>query len=106
MKILATGILAVVFGVAIGIATDLLRGQLPGVFATFGITDDAFLDIVFGKHAPKAPDAAHDLDDPLFKFGFGLTYSEAGGDEGKSLSDGAAGVLAGKTMKSRNRDLF
>jgi len=67
--------------------------QVSGVFATFGITDDAFLDVVFGKHAPtgklpydmpsdmpsvaaQAPDAAHDLEDPLFRFGFGLTYGK------------------------------
>ncbi|MDR3715082.1 MAG: glycoside hydrolase family 3 C-terminal domain-containing protein, partial [Puia sp.] len=67
--------------------------QVPGVFATFGISDDAFLDVVFGKHAPtgklpfdlpsdmpsvaaQAPDAAHDLEDPLFKFGYGLTYNK------------------------------
>jgi beta-glucosidase len=65
--------------------------KVPGVFATFGITDEAFLDVVFGKHAPTgklpfdlpsdmpsveahATDAAHTLEDPLFKFGFGLTY--------------------------------
>ena len=65
--------------------------QVSGVVATFGITDDALLDVVFGKHAPtgklpydlprdmpsvaaQAADAAHDLEDPLFKFGFGLTY--------------------------------
>jgi hypothetical protein len=64
--------------------------QVSGVVATFGITDDALLDVVFGKHAPtgklpydlprdmpsvaaQAADAAHDLEDPLFKFGFGLT---------------------------------
>lgn len=67
--------------------------QVPGVIATFGISDDATLDVVFGKHAPtgklpfdlpsdmpsvaaQAPDAAHDLEDPLFKFGFGLTYEK------------------------------
>lgn len=67
--------------------------QVAGVFATFGITDAAFLDVVFGKRTPtgklpfdlprdmpsvtaQAPDAAHDLDDPLFKFGFGLTYGK------------------------------
>jgi beta-glucosidase len=67
--------------------------QVSGVFATFGIGDDAFLDVVFGKHAPsgklpfdlpsdmpsveaQAADAAHDLDDPMFKFGFGLTYGK------------------------------
>jgi len=67
--------------------------QVSGVVATFGITDDAFLDVLFGKHAPggklpfdlprdmpsvaaQAADAAHDLEDPLFKFGFGLTYGK------------------------------
>ncbi len=65
--------------------------QVAGVFATFGISDAAFLDVVFGKQSPsgklpydlpsdmpsvaaQAPDAAHDLEDPLFRFGFGLTY--------------------------------
>jgi beta-glucosidase len=65
--------------------------QVSGVFATFGITDDALLAVAFGKHAPtgklpfdlpsdmpsvaaQAPDGAHDLEDPLFRFGFGLTY--------------------------------
>jgi beta-glucosidase len=54
----------------------------------------ALLDVVFGKHEPtgklpydlpsdipsvaaQAADAAHDLEDPLFKFGFGLTYRKA-----------------------------
>jgi beta-glucosidase len=67
--------------------------QVAGVFATFGIADAAFLDVVFGKRPPtgklpydlpsdmpsvtaQAPDAAHDLEDPLFKFGFGLTYGK------------------------------
>ncbi len=67
--------------------------QVSGVFATFGITDDAFLSVAFGRHAPtgklpfdlpsdmpsvaaQAPDAAHDLEDPLFRFGFGLTYGK------------------------------
>jgi len=67
--------------------------QVSGVFATFGITDDALLAVAFGMHAPmgklpfdlpsdmpsvaaQAPDAAHDLEDPLFRFGFGLTYGK------------------------------
>ncbi len=65
--------------------------QVAGVFATFGIEDTALLDVLFGKHKPtgklpynlpsdmpsvaaQAADAAHDLGDPLFTFGFGLTY--------------------------------
>jgi beta-glucosidase len=67
--------------------------QVSGVFATFGITEDALLAVAFGRHAPtgklpfdlpsdmpsvaaQAPDAAHDLEDPLFRFGFGLTYGK------------------------------
>jgi beta-glucosidase len=65
--------------------------QVAGVFAVFGADDSALLNVVFGKHKPtgklpydlpsdmpsvaaQAADAAHDLEDPLFKFGFGLTY--------------------------------
>jgi beta-glucosidase len=65
--------------------------QVAGVFAAFGADDSALLDVVFGKHKPtgklpydlpsdmpsvaaQSADAAHDLEDPLFKFGFGLTY--------------------------------
>ena len=65
--------------------------QVAGVFAAFGAGDSALLDLVFGKHSPsgklpydlpsdmpsvaaQAADAAHDLEDPLFKFGFGITY--------------------------------
>ncbi len=67
--------------------------QVSGVLATFGITDDALLAVAFGRHAPtgklpfdlpsdmpsvaaQAPDAAHDLEDPLFRFGFGLAYGK------------------------------
>jgi len=64
------------------------------VFATFGIEDSALLDVIFGKQKPtgklpydlpsdmpsvaaQAGDAAHDLGDPLFKFGYGLTYQNS-----------------------------
>ena len=67
--------------------------QVSGVFATFGISDAAFLDVVFGKYAPsgklpydlpsdmpsvmaQAADVPFDMDDPLFKFGFGLEYKK------------------------------
>jgi beta-glucosidase len=65
--------------------------HVPGVLATFGITDRALLAVVFGEEkasgklpfnlpsdmpsvAAQAADAAHDLEDPLFRFGFGLRY--------------------------------
>jgi beta-glucosidase len=65
--------------------------QVQGVFAAFGADDAALLNVVFGRVSPagklpfdlpsdmpsvmaKAADAAHDLEDPLFRFGFGLTY--------------------------------
>ena len=68
--------------------------QAAGVFAAFGADDAALLDVVFGRHEPtgklpydlpadmpsvaaQAADAAHDLEDPLFKFGFGLTYAKS-----------------------------
>jgi beta-glucosidase len=68
--------------------------QVAGVFATFGIEDSALLDVLFGKQKPtgklpydlpsdmpsvaaQAGDAAHDLGDPLFKFGYGLTYQNS-----------------------------
>lgn len=66
--------------------------SVAGVFATFGVTDGAWLSVVFGEHKPEgrlpfnlpsdmpsvaaqSADAAHDLEDPLFRFGFGLRYN-------------------------------
>jgi len=66
--------------------------SVAAVFAAFGAADPAILDIVFGKAAPsgklpfdlpsdmpsvmaQAADVPFDMDDPLFKFGFGLSYS-------------------------------
>ena len=68
--------------------------QVAGVLATFGIEDSALLDVLFGKQKPtgklpydlpsnmpsvaaQAGDAAHDLGDPLFKFGYGMTYQNS-----------------------------
>jgi beta-glucosidase len=65
--------------------------SVPAVFAVFGAIDAAILDVVFGKYSPtgklpfdlpgdmpsvlaQAADVPFDMDDPLFKFGFGLTY--------------------------------
>jgi beta-glucosidase len=65
--------------------------EVQGVLASFGVTDAAWLAVAFGEQqaAGKLPfdlpsdmpsvaaqnaDAAHDLEDPLFRFGFGLRY--------------------------------
>lgn len=67
--------------------------NVSGVFGAFGAGDSALLDIVFGKARPtgklpfdlpsdmpsvmaQAADVPFDMDDPLFKFGFGLTYAK------------------------------
>jgi beta-glucosidase len=65
--------------------------SVAGVFGAFGAGDAALLDLVFGKSKPtgklpfdlpsdmpsvmaQAADVAFDMEDPLFKFGFGLNY--------------------------------
>jgi len=65
--------------------------SVAGVLGAFGASDAALLDVVFGKAKPtgklpfdlpsdmpsvmaQAADVPFDIDDPLFKFGFGLTY--------------------------------
>jgi beta-glucosidase len=72
------------------ILTEFIE-SVAGVFAAFGASDSAVLDVVFGKAKPtgklpfdlpsdmpsvmaQAADVPFDMDDPLFKFGFGLTY--------------------------------
>jgi beta-glucosidase len=62
-----------------------------GLFGEFGAYDDAVLDIIFGKYNPTAilpfelpssmeavrnqyEDVPYDSKNPLFEFGFGLTY--------------------------------
>ncbi len=72
------------------ILTEFLD-EVKGVFAAFGADDAALLNVVFGRVSPtgklpfdlpsdmpsvmaQAADAAHDFEDPLFRFGFGLTY--------------------------------
>jgi beta-glucosidase len=62
-----------------------------GLFANFGASDDAFLDVVFGNFNPQGrlplempssmeavrnqkEDVPYDSKDPLYKFGFGLHY--------------------------------
>jgi beta-glucosidase len=65
--------------------------SVAAVFGAFGAGDAALLDVVFGKAKPggklpfdlpsdmpsvmaQAADVPFDMDDPLFRFGFGLTY--------------------------------
>jgi beta-glucosidase len=72
------------------IVTPLAR-EAGAVLALFGVTDEALLDVVFGRFAPvgKLPlelpasmeavdaqqeDVPFDSKDPLFRFGAGLTY--------------------------------
>jgi beta-glucosidase len=62
-----------------------------GLFGEFGASDDAVLDIIFGKHNPTAilpfelpssmeaveaqyEDVSYDSKDPVFPFGHGLSY--------------------------------
>jgi beta-glucosidase len=72
------------------ILTEFIE-NVAGVIGAFGGSDAALLDVIFGKAKPtgklpfdlpsdmpsvmaQAADAPFDMDDPLFKFGFGLTY--------------------------------
>ncbi len=65
--------------------------KAAGLLANFGAEDDAVLDVIFGAHHPTAKlpfelpstmeavyqqkeDSPYDSADPLFEFGFGLTY--------------------------------
>jgi len=68
-----------------------IAGKSTALLANFGASDEAVLDIIFGKFAPqgKLPfelpssmdavrkqkeDMPHDSENPLFKFGHGLSY--------------------------------
>ena len=61
------------------------------LLANFGASDEAFLSVIFGVYSPTAKlpielpssmesvrnqkeDAPYDSKDPLFEYGFGLTY--------------------------------
>jgi beta-glucosidase len=67
-------------------------GEVAAVMAHFSSGDEALLDVVFGRAAPggklpfnlprdmesvkrQNPDTAHDIANPLFRFGFGMTYA-------------------------------
>ncbi|MBE0660024.1 MAG: glycoside hydrolase family 3 C-terminal domain-containing protein, partial [Bryobacteraceae bacterium] len=66
---------------------------VPAIIASFGASDKALLELVFGKSKPagklpfdlpadmpsvlaQSADVPFDYGDPLFKFGFGLTYGQ------------------------------
>ena len=68
-----------------------IASACAGLIANFGASDAAALDIIFGRFQPSAtlpfelpssmdavraqkPDLPHDSADPLFPYGFGLTY--------------------------------
>jgi beta-glucosidase len=68
-----------------------IAAQCAGLIGTFGCADAAILDVIFGRFAPtgrlpfelpssmeavlkQKPDLPYDSADPLFPFGFGLTY--------------------------------
>jgi beta-glucosidase len=68
-----------------------LRGKARAILANFGVGDEALLDVLSGRARPQGrlpfslpasmdavtaqkPDLAHDLAQPLYKFGFGLSY--------------------------------
>ncbi|MEK9631829.1 MAG: glycoside hydrolase family 3 C-terminal domain-containing protein, partial [Synechococcus sp.] len=70
-----------------------LKGMSGALVGTFGVSDEAMLDVVFGRHNPvgKLPfelpssmaeveaqleDVPDDTANPLFPFGWGLSYEE------------------------------
>ncbi len=67
--------------------------EVAAVMAVFAVSDRAVMDVVFGKHSPsgklpvdlpadmpsvmaQAADVPFDYGEPLFKFGYGLTYAK------------------------------
>ncbi len=78
-----------------------LADSTVGMLAHFGATDEAILDVTFGRSSPRGKlpfelpssmeavkaqkeDVPHDSADPLFPYGFGLTY----GAESRARSGG------------------
>ena len=68
-----------------------ISARARGLFADFGASDEAVLDVIFGKYKPgghlpiempssmeavrnQKEDLPYDSKDPLYKFGFGLSY--------------------------------
>jgi beta-glucosidase len=71
-----------------------LAREAGALLATFGVSDEALFDVLFGRFAPtgrlpfempssmdavraQLEDVPHDSKAPLFEFGFGLTYPKA-----------------------------
>ncbi len=71
-----------------------IAAESAGLLANFGASDEALLDVIFGRFNPSATlpfempssmeaveeqleDVPYDSRDPLFTFGFGLRYDEA-----------------------------
>jgi len=93
-KITETGVptaVAVNLGSTLVVLPKELLSSARATLMTFDVVDDALLDVVFGRFKPvgKLPfelpssmeavrnqkeDVPFDSQDPLFKFGFGLTY--------------------------------
>jgi len=72
------------------VVTELMP-HVQGLFADFGVSDEALLDVMLGQAEPEGrlpfelassmeavaaqkPDLPHDSDNPLFPIGFGLRY--------------------------------
>jgi beta-glucosidase len=68
-----------------------ISAKAKGLLADFGASDAAVLDVIFGKYKPgghlpielpssmeavrsQKEDVPYDSKDPLYKFGFGLSY--------------------------------
>ena len=68
-----------------------LKASARALIANFGVSDEALLDVLAGRATPQGklpfdlpasmeavaaqkPDIAHDLAQPLYKFGFGRSY--------------------------------
>jgi beta-glucosidase len=68
-----------------------LKGKARAIVANFGVSDEALLDVLAGRAKPQGklpfalpasmdavtaqrPDVAHDLPQPLYRFGFGRSY--------------------------------
>lgn len=68
-----------------------IAARCAGLLAEFGASDEAILDVLFGRFAPggklpfelpssmdavrkQKPDAPYDSENPFFPFGYGLTY--------------------------------
>jgi beta-glucosidase len=75
-----------------GVVMPEITAAATAIVANFGASDEAIFDVIFGEfdptgklplELPRSPEAVarqkedvpYDSDDPLFPFGFGLTYS-------------------------------